>query len=67
MEFILTVIFYYTYTEPNRPPKVHREQRASFLECDRARLEAISKSMPGVQRVSANCVSGRLSKHWADR
>jgi hypothetical protein len=65
MEFILTVIFY--YTEPNRPPKVHREQRASFLECDRARLEAISKSMPGVQRVSANCVSGRLSKDWADR
>jgi hypothetical protein len=65
MEFILTVIFY--YAEPNRPPKVHREQRGSFVECDRARLEAISKPPSGVQNVSANCVSGHLSKNWVDR
>jgi hypothetical protein len=65
MEFILTVIFY--YAEPDRPPQVHREQRESFVECDRARLEAISKIPPGVQSVAATCVSGHLTKTWADR
>jgi hypothetical protein len=65
MEFILTVIFY--YAEPDRPPKVHREQRASYVECDQARVEAISKPPLDVQRVSASCVSGHLTKTWADR
>ena len=58
MDFILTVIFY--YAEPNRAPKVHRKQRNSFVECDRARLDAVSKPPSGVRSVSANCVSGHL-------
>ena len=65
MEFILTVIFY--YAEPDRPPKVQRSQLSSYVECDRARLEAISKTPPGVQSVTANCVSGHLPKNWVDR
>ena len=51
MEFILTVIFY--YAEPDRPPKVQRSQLSSYVECDHARLEAISKTPPGVQSVTA--------------
>jgi hypothetical protein len=65
MEFILTVMFY--YTDPDRPPRVHREQRESYVECDRARLEAISKPPPDVQSVTATCVSGHLTKTWEDR
>ena len=65
MEFILTVIFY--YAEPDRPPKVQRSQVSSYVECNQARLEAISKTPPGVESVTANCVSGHLSKTWADR
>jgi hypothetical protein len=65
MEFILTVIFY--YVEPDRPTKVQREQHGSYAECNRARLEAISKPPAGVKTVSANCVSGHLSKTWVNR
>ena len=65
MTFILTVIFY--YAEPDRPPKVQRSQLSSYVECDHARLEAISKTPPGVQSVTANCVSGHLPKNWVDR
>jgi hypothetical protein len=65
MEFILTVIFY--YTDPDRPAKVQRSQLSSYGECNRARLEAISKTPPGVQSVIANCVSGQLPKTWVDR
>jgi len=65
MEFILTVIFY--YAEPDRPPKVQRSQLSSYVACNQARLEAIEKTPPGVQTVTANCVSGHLSKTWADR
>jgi len=65
MEFILTVIFY--YAEPDRPPKVHREQRGSYVECNRARAEAISNPPADVQTVSATCVSGHLPKTWVNR
>jgi hypothetical protein len=65
MAFILTVIFY--YAEPDRLPKVHREQIASYVECDRARVEAISNPPVGVKTVTATCVSGRLPKNWMDR
>jgi hypothetical protein len=65
MEFILTVMFY--YAEPDHAPQVRREQRESFVECDRARLEAISKPPPGVQSVTATCVSGHLTKAWENR
>jgi hypothetical protein len=65
MEFILTVILY--YTEPDRPPKVQRSQLRSYVECNQARVEAISKTPPGVQSVNANCVSGHLPKTWVDR
>ena len=65
MEFILTVTF--LYAEPGRPPKVHREQRASYVECDRARVEAISNRPPDVQTVTATCVSGHLAKTWVNR
>jgi hypothetical protein len=60
MEFILTVMFF--YAEPDRPPKVRREQRASYIECDRARVEAISNPLPDVQTVTATCISGQLPK-----
>jgi len=60
MSFILTVIFY--YAEPGQLPKVHREQRGSYVECDRARVEALSKPPVGVKSVSAICVSGHLPK-----
>jgi hypothetical protein len=63
MEFILTVMFY--YAEPGQSPKVHREQRSSYAECDRARTEVISKPPPGVQTVAATCISGHLTKTWA--
>jgi len=65
MEFILTVVFY--YAEPGLPPKVHREQRASYVECDRARAEAIAKPPTDVQAVTATCVSGRLPSAWVNR
>jgi hypothetical protein len=65
MEFILTVMLY--YAEPGRAPKVHREQRASYVECDQARMEAIAHPPPDVQTVTATCVSGRLQKAWVDR
>jgi hypothetical protein len=65
MEFILTVMFY--YAEPDRLPKVHREQRASYVECDRARAEAIAKPPPDVQTVTATCVSGHLPSTWVNR
>jgi hypothetical protein len=65
MEFILTVIFY--YAEPDRPPKVQRSQLSSYVECNQARVEAISKTSPGVESVTANCVSGHLPKNWTNR
>ena len=65
MEFILTVIFY--YTDPDSPAKVQRSQLRSYVECNQARLEAIAKTPPGVQSVTANCVSGHLPKDWVDR
>jgi hypothetical protein len=65
MEFILTVLFY--YAEPDRPPKVHREQIGSYIECDRARAEAVSKPPPDVKTVTATCVSGQLPKGWVKR
>lgn len=65
MAFILTVIFY--YAEPDRLPKVHREQLGSYVECDRARLEALSKPPLGIKTVTATCVSGRLPKSLMDR
>ena len=65
MTFILTVIFY--YAEPDQLPKVHREQLSSYVECDRARLEALAKPPLGVKTVSATCVSGHLPKAWLDR
>ena len=65
MEFVLTVMFF--YAEPDRPAKVHRQQRASYVECDRARLQAISNVPPDVQTVTATCVSGHLPKTWVNR
>jgi hypothetical protein len=65
MAFLLTVVFY--YAEPDRPPKVHREQLGSYMECERARVDALSKPPSGVKTVSAVCVSGQLPKGWKDR
>jgi len=60
MEFILTVIFYFA----DAPSKVRREQVGSFIECEQARLEAVSNPPRGVQSVTATCVSGHLSEAW---
>jgi hypothetical protein len=65
MTFILTVIFY--YAEPDRLPTVHREQLGSYVECDRSRLEALSKPPLGVKTMTATCVSGHLPKSLMDR
>jgi hypothetical protein len=62
MAFILTVMFY--YAEPDRLPKVHHKQFESYVECNRARLEALSKPPLGVKTVSATCVSGHVPKSW---
>ena len=64
MEFVLTVMF--LYAEPDRPPKVHLEQRASYIECDRHGWKQFQKP-PDVQTVTATCVSGHLRKTWVNR
>jgi hypothetical protein len=65
MAFVLTLIFY--YAEPGRPPQVHREQIGSYVECERARVEAVAKAPSGVKTVTAMCSSGPLPKGWANR
>jgi len=65
MAFILTVIFY--YAEPGRPPQVRREQIGSYVECERARVEAISKAPSEVKTVTAMCSSGPIPKGWVNR
>jgi hypothetical protein len=60
MAFILTVILY--YAEPDRPPQVHREQSGSYVEGERARVEADSKAPLGVKTVTAMCSSGPIPK-----
>jgi len=60
MAFILTIIFY--YAEPDHLPEVHRQEFGSYIECDRSRVEALSKPPVGVKTMSATCVSGHLPK-----
>jgi type II secretory pathway component PulM len=63
--FLLTVIFF--YAEPDRPPQVRREQIGSYIECERARAEAVSKAPSDVKTVTATCTSGSLPKGWVNR